>query len=78
MIAGPHRRLSGGRGLLRELYLPEKWTSDVDRCREAGIGDGTGFATKPELARRMAGLSLNLDLHSKNGEKSPDRGAHVA
>jgi SRSO17 transposase len=45
----------GGRALIdRELYLPEKWTSDRDRCREAGIGDDTGFATKPELARRMA------------------------
>ena len=44
----------GGRALIdRELYLPEKWTADRDRCRGAGIGDETGFATKPELARRM-------------------------
>jgi DDE superfamily endonuclease len=43
-----------GRALVdRELYLPESWTSDRDRCRQAGIGDGVGFATKPELARRM-------------------------
>jgi SRSO17 transposase len=43
-----------GRALVdRELYLPESWTSDRDRCRRAGIGDGVGFATKPELARRM-------------------------
>jgi len=44
----------GGRALIdRELYLPEKWTADRGRCRAAGIGDETGFATKPELARQM-------------------------
>jgi SRSO17 transposase len=44
----------GSRALIdRELYLPEKWTQDRDRCREAGIGDEVGFATKPELARQM-------------------------
>jgi SRSO17 transposase len=44
----------GSRALIdRELYLPEKWTSDRDRCRAAGIGDDAGFATKPELARTM-------------------------
>jgi SRSO17 transposase len=44
----------GGRALIdRELYLPEKWTDDRDRCRAAGIGDGVPFATKPELAWRM-------------------------
>ena len=44
----------GGRALIdRELYLPEKWTADRGRCRAAGIGGGAGFATKPELARKM-------------------------
>jgi SRSO17 transposase len=44
----------GGRALIdRELYLPEKWTDDRDRCRAAGIGDGVAFATKPELAWSM-------------------------
>jgi SRSO17 transposase len=43
-----------GRALIdRELYLPESWTADPDRCREAGIGEEVDFATKPELARRM-------------------------
>ena len=46
----------GGRALIdRELYLPQKWTDDRDRCRAAGIGDGVPFATKPELARKMIG-----------------------
>jgi SRSO17 transposase len=44
----------GGRALIdRELYLPEGWTSDRDRCRKAGISDDIAFATKPELARKM-------------------------
>ena len=44
----------GSRALIdRELYLPESWTDDRQRCREAGIGDDVGFATKPELARKM-------------------------
>jgi SRSO17 transposase len=44
----------GSRALIdRELYLPESWTDDRGRCRQAGIGDDVGFATKPELARKM-------------------------
>jgi SRSO17 transposase len=50
--AGP----DGSRALIdRELYLPEKWTSDRDRCRAAGIGGGVPFATKPGLAEKMIG-----------------------
>lgn len=37
----------------RALYLPEEWTGDRVRCREAGIGDEVQFATKGELARKM-------------------------
>jgi SRSO17 transposase len=37
----------------RELYLPRSWTDDPARCRAAGIPDHVGFATKPQLARRM-------------------------
>jgi SRSO17 transposase len=37
----------------RELYLPEEWTVDRVRCREAGIPDAVGFATKGELAHQM-------------------------
>lgn len=48
----------------RELYLPEEWTDDRERCRQAGIPDERPFATKPALARQMlersfaAGVSL--------------------
>lgn len=47
---------AGGKGaafLDRELYLPEEWTADPVRCREAGIPASVGFATKGELARAM-------------------------
>jgi SRSO17 transposase len=47
---------ASGRGaafLDRALYLPEEWTSDCVRCREAGIADDVPFATKGELARQM-------------------------
>lgn len=37
----------------RALYLPEEWMSDRVRCREAGIPDEVGFATKGTLARQM-------------------------
>lgn len=37
----------------RELYLPQEWTDDRERCRRAGIPDERLFATKPSLARQM-------------------------
>jgi SRSO17 transposase len=42
----------------RELYLPEEWTADRVRCREAGIPDAVSFATKGELALRMLARAL--------------------
>jgi SRSO17 transposase len=53
----------GGRALIdRELYLPEKWTADRDRCRAAGVGDDVAFATKPELARKMAERAVGAGI----------------
>ena len=37
----------------RALYLPKEWTEDADRCAEAGVPEGVGFATKLTLARGM-------------------------
>ncbi|MGI9007159.1 MAG: IS701 family transposase [Streptosporangiaceae bacterium] len=49
----------GSRALIdRELYLPEKWASDRERCRAAGIGDGVRFAAKPQLAKSMIGCAV--------------------
>jgi SRSO17 transposase len=53
----------GGRALIdRELYLPEKWTADRDRCRAAGIGEDVTFATKPGLARKMIGRAQDAGI----------------
>jgi len=53
----------GSRALIdRELYLPEKWTADRDRCRAAGIGDDVAFATKPALAEKMIGRAVTAGV----------------
>jgi SRSO17 transposase len=33
-----------------QLYLPEVWCQDVERCRRAGVPDEIVFQTKPEIA----------------------------
>jgi SRSO17 transposase len=56
---------AGSRGCAlidRELYLPKSWTSDRERCREAGISDDVEFATKPELARLMLERALGAGM----------------
>ena len=65
----------------RELYLPESWTDDRDRCRQAGIGDEVEFATKPDLARQMiaraveptpaAATTITCDGHAGAGASRP-------
>ncbi|MEV5983924.1 IS701 family transposase [Streptomyces sp. NPDC052051] len=47
----------------RELYIPRSWTCDPDRCRAAGLGEDTVFATKPELARAMIERFLDTGHH---------------
>jgi SRSO17 transposase len=46
----------------RELYLPEHWLNNSERCREAGIGQEVVFRTKPQLAQRMLGRALEAGL----------------
>jgi SRSO17 transposase len=48
----------------RELYVPRSWTSDPDRCRDAGLDQDTAFATKPELATRMITRFLDAGHHT--------------
>jgi SRSO17 transposase len=45
--------VTGGAFIDRELYLPEDWSDDRLRCRDAGVPDDVLFQTKPELARVM-------------------------
>ncbi|ATB34038.1 IS701 family transposase [Melittangium boletus] len=46
----------------RELYLPEHWLEDPDRCRQAGIPRRVRFQTKPELARAMLQRAFDAGL----------------
>jgi SRSO17 transposase len=46
----------------RELYVPRGWINDPDRCPAAGIPDQVGFATKPNLARRMLARALDAGV----------------
>src|SRR2546425_12627305 len=46
----------------RTLYLPEEWTQDRVRCREAGIPDEVAFATKGELAKLMLARAFAAEV----------------
>jgi SRSO17 transposase len=37
----------------RDLYLPEGWCANQERCRKAGIPESVRYRTKPELARLL-------------------------
>jgi SRSO17 transposase len=54
---------SAGHGLIdRELYLPQGWLADAERCRAAGVPAPRAFATKPELARVMLKRALEAGV----------------
>ena len=40
------------------LYLPESWTKDQVRCRQAGVPESVHFATKPQIALELIGVAL--------------------
>src|SRR5829696_5316192 len=46
----------------RAPYLPRDWAKDAERRAEAGIPEEMGFATKPELARRMLERALDASV----------------
>ena len=53
----------GGHALIdRDLYLPKSRTADPARCAAAGISEGTAFATRPKLARRMISRALDAGV----------------
>jgi SRSO17 transposase len=52
-----------GRAMIdRELYLPERWTDDPERCRAARVPEQVGFRTKPQLAQRMLERALDAGV----------------
>jgi SRSO17 transposase len=42
----------------RELYLPQSWADDRDRCRAAGIPEAAEFTTKPRQAQAMISRAI--------------------
>ena len=42
----------------RELYLPQAWTDDWERCRQVGMPEDRHLATKPQLAQPMLARAL--------------------
>jgi len=46
----------------RALYLPKAWAEDPARLRATSVPEGTGFATKPQLAVRMIERALATGL----------------
>jgi SRSO17 transposase len=54
---------SKGRAFIdRELYLPECWTDDPERCRAARVPEQVGFRTKPQLAQLMLERALDAGV----------------
>jgi SRSO17 transposase len=52
-----------GRAMIdRELYLPERWTEDPERCKAARVPEEIGFRTKPELAQLMLERALDAGV----------------
>jgi SRSO17 transposase len=46
----------------RELYLPESWIADRDRCRAAGIPEEVEFTTKPRQGMVMLQRAMDAGV----------------
>lgn len=42
----------------RALYLPKEWTDDPERLKAVHVPEDVGFATKPQIARRMIARAI--------------------
>jgi SRSO17 transposase len=42
----------------RSLYLPKEWTDDRQRLKAAHVPEDVGFATKPQMARKMIARAI--------------------
>jgi SRSO17 transposase len=49
----------------RALYLPKEWTDDPDRLEAAYVPPDVGFATKPQLAKRMIAHAVAMSVPFK-------------
>jgi SRSO17 transposase len=49
----------------RELYLPQSWTTDDQRCAAAGVPDDIEFLTKPALAAGMLTRALDAGVPAR-------------
>jgi SRSO17 transposase len=45
-----------------QLYLPESWANDRKRRRRAGVPDGVGFRTKPQIALEQIRQAVEADV----------------
>jgi len=52
-VFASYRTANGHAFVDRELYIPQEWTDDPERCKKAGVDTAPGFRTKPELATAM-------------------------
>ena len=49
----------------RELYIPEKWFGDAQRCAEAGIPAELTFATRPKQVKAMLERTLRAGVEAR-------------
>lgn len=49
----------------RELYLPKSWTSDLDRCKLAGVPENVEFSTKLQFARKILGRAIDAGVPAR-------------
>lgn len=46
----------------RELFLPEEWVNDQERCKAAGVPQTQKFLSKPQLAQQMFKRSMEAGV----------------
>src|SRR6266849_2396850 len=46
----------------RALYLPKEWTDNPARLKAAHVPEDVGFATKPQIARRMIARAISAKV----------------
>jgi SRSO17 transposase len=60
----------------RARYLPQAWTDDRERCRQAGMPADRGLATKPQLAQPMLARAWAAGVPAAGGTGDSVYGDH--